>query len=141
MLRGFRVVEDMIEGLEEYMRTHGFANLDAMVGKAVPRYSEWGDLDLNYETVAKIDPALCIGCNKCMIACEDGAHQCIHPDPSGARVPVVDEAECVGCNLCQIVCPVEGCIEMAEVENGYTPASWNQFVEEGRVLRPKKGAH
>ncbi|MBK8694724.1 MAG: NAD-dependent dihydropyrimidine dehydrogenase subunit PreA [Deltaproteobacteria bacterium] len=141
MLRGFRVVEDMIEGLEEYMRTHGFANLDAMIGRAIPKYSEWGDLDLNYETIAKIDPALCIGCNKCMIACEDGAHQCIHPNPSGARVPVVDEAECVGCNLCQIVCPVEGCIDMAQVDNGFTPASWNQFVEEGRVLRPKKGAH
>jgi hypothetical protein len=30
---------------------------------------------------------------------------------------------------------------MAQVDNGFTPASWNQFVEEGRVLRPKKGAH
>src|SRR5690606_35202031 len=61
MLRGYRIVEDMIEGLEEYMSTHGFATLDEMVGKAVPAYSEWGDLDLNYETVAKIDASACIG--------------------------------------------------------------------------------
>jgi dihydropyrimidine dehydrogenase (NAD+) subunit PreA len=56
-------------------------------------------------------------------------------------VPVVDEAECVGCNLCQIVCPVPGCITMAEVDNGYAPGTWNEFVAGEKQLRPKKGAH
>lgn len=141
MLRGYRIVEDMIEGLEEYMSTHGFATLDEMVGKAVPAYSEWGDLDLNYETVAKIDASACIGCQLCMVACHDGAHQCIHPNPSGSRVPVVDESECVGCNLCQIVCPVPGCIEMTRVDNGFAPGTWNQHVAGEAALRPKKGVH
>jgi dihydropyrimidine dehydrogenase (NAD+) subunit PreA len=141
MLRGFRIVEDMIEGLEGYMRRHGFATMQAIVGKAIPSFAEWGDLDLNYETVAKIDRDKCIGCQLCMVACDDAAHQCIHRDPSGSRVPVVDESECVGCNLCQIVCPVEGCIEMVEVDNGFSPATWNQHVGDGRRLRPKKGAH
>jgi dihydropyrimidine dehydrogenase (NAD+) subunit PreA len=169
MLRGFRVVEDMIDGLEEYMRRHDFETLDQMVGKAVPRFSEWGDLDLNYETVAKIDPTKCIGCHLCVTACHDGAHQCIHPPaavvdgmlpragqpplsafskiqtPPGAgghlRVPVVDEDECVGCNLCKIVCPVPDCISMVQVENGHRPTTWNEHVAEGRPLRPKKGSH
>ncbi|MBL9028695.1 MAG: NAD-dependent dihydropyrimidine dehydrogenase subunit PreA [Myxococcales bacterium] len=160
MLRGYRIVEDMIEGLEEYMRTHGFSTIDQMVGKAVPAYSEWGDLDLNYETVAKIDPQKCIGCHLCVTACHDGAHQCIHPQDSPAalsaiqkghatkpnggshvRVPVVDESECVGCNLCQIVCPVSGCIEMTKVENGFSASTWNEHVKDGKALRPKKGAH
>ncbi len=30
---------------------------------------------------------------------------------------------------------------MVKVENGYPPATWNQHVNEGAVLRPKKGAH
>ncbi|HEU4405747.1 MAG TPA: NAD-dependent dihydropyrimidine dehydrogenase subunit PreA [Polyangiaceae bacterium] len=169
MLRGFRVVEDMIDGLEEYMRRHKFETIDQMVGQAVPRFSEWGDLDLNYETVAKIDPTKCIGCHLCVTACHDGAHQCIHPPaaavegmlarpgqpplsafsqiqtPPGAgghlRVPVVDEDECVGCNLCQIVCPVPDCITMVQVENGFRPATWNEHVAEGKPLRPKKGSH
>jgi dihydropyrimidine dehydrogenase (NAD+) subunit PreA len=141
MLRGYRVVEDMIDGLEEYMRTHGFETLDQMVGKAVAAYSEWGDLDMNYETVAKIDADKCIGCQLCMVACHDGAHQCIHPAPSGSRVPVVDEDECVGCNLCKIVCPVPDCIDMVAVDNGYLPATWNQHVAGEATLRPKKGAH
>ena len=142
MLRGYRIVEDMIEGLETYMREHDFEKLDDMVGKAVPAYSEWGDLDMNYETVAKIDGDKCIGCQLCLVACHDGAHQCIHQaEDVTLRVPVVDESECVGCNLCQIVCPVPDCISMVEVDNGYNPASWNEFVAGEAKLRPKKGAH
>ena len=142
MLKGYRIVEDMIEGLEDYMRQHDFARLDDFVGKAIPAYSEWGNLDLNYETVAKIDASTCIGCQACLVACHDGAHQCIHPSPNAeVRVPVVDESECVGCNLCQIVCPVDGCITMEEVDNGYSRATWNEHIAGSATLRPKKGAH
>ena len=140
MLRGFRIVEDMIEGLTDYMERKGFATLDDMIGKAVPNFGEWGELDLNFETVAKIDANKCIGCNLCVVACDDGAHQCIHP-AAGSRVPVVDESECVGCNLCKIVCPVPDCITMTEVDNGYTRASWNDHVAQGKLLRPKKASH
>jgi dihydropyrimidine dehydrogenase (NAD+) subunit PreA len=142
MLRGYRIVEDMIEGLENYMSSKGFQTIDQMVGKAIPTYSEWGNLDLNYETVARINPETCIGCNRCMVACHDGAHQCIHPNPAAdSHVPIVDESECVGCNLCQIVCPVADCISMEKVDNGYAPATWNEHINDGALLRPKKGAH
>lgn len=141
MLRGYRVVEDMNDGLAEYMRTHGFTKVEQMVGKAIPGFSEWGDLDLNYETVAKIDADKCIGCQLCVAACHDGAHQCIHPSGKETRVPVVDESECVGCNLCQIVCPVPECISMVQVDNGFPPTTWNEAVEQKKPLRPKKGAH
>jgi len=141
MLHGYRVVEDMIEGLTSYMRDKGMNTLGDLTGRALPSFSEWGDLDLNYETVARIDPALCIGCNNCMVACEDGAHQCIHPPRNGTHVPVIDEPECVGCNLCQIVCPVPDCISMVEVDNGFAPATWNEHVAGGAPLRPKKAVH
>ncbi|MFO0636996.1 MAG: NAD-dependent dihydropyrimidine dehydrogenase subunit PreA [Nannocystaceae bacterium] len=140
MLRGYRIVEDMIEGLTDYMRDKGFSKLDDMIGKAVPNFTEWGELDLNFETVAKIDANACIGCQLCVVACDDGAHQCIHP-AKDSRVPVVDESECVGCNLCQIVCPVPGCITMAPVDNGFAPSTWNEHVHGGKPLRPKKAAH
>ena len=140
MLRGYKIVQDMTDGLQEYMRTHNFERIDQMVGKAVPGFSEWGNLDLNYETVAKIDADKCIGCQLCVAACHDGAHQCIHPQ-EGTRVPRIDESECVGCNLCQIVCPVQECITMVPVDNGFTPATWNDHVHHGKALRPKKGAH
>lgn len=142
MLRGYRVVEDMIEGLENYMRDQGYEKLDDFIGGAVPSYSEWGNLDMNYETIAKIDPEKCIGCYDCVVACMDGAHQCIFPAKEGEkRVPTIDESECVGCNLCQIVCPVPDCISMVEVDNGWEPATWNEHTAGTGKLRPKKGAH
>ena len=30
---------------------------------------------------------------------------------------------------------------MEPVQNGYAPATWNEHVNEGAQLRPKKGAH
>ncbi|MFT7519000.1 MAG: dihydropyrimidine dehydrogenase (NAD+) subunit PreA [Kiritimatiellia bacterium] len=142
MLRGYRIVEDMIEGLNTYMDERNFKTLADIQGRAIPAYSNWGDLDLNHEIIAKIDSSQCIGCQVCVVACHDGAHQCIHPDPNTeVRVPVVDEDECVGCNLCQIVCPVPGCITMEKVDNGFAPASWNQHIGQGAPLRHKKGSH
>lgn len=147
MLKGYRIVEDMNEGLSQYMKDKGFDTLDQMVGKAIPNYTDWGQLDLNYEIVAKIDSQSCIGCQACLVACHDGAHQCIHPSPNAAdltpesRVPIIDESECVGCNLCQIVCPVDDCISMVEVDNGFGPASWNDHLVHGAKLRHKKGSH
>jgi len=127
---GFKIVEDLTRGLEEWMRSKGYGTIAEFRGRALSNYREWGDLDLNYEIVAEIDPATCIECQLCFVACEDGAHQCIEIPP-GTRTPRVKRDECVGCNLCQLVCPVEGCITMVEVETGAPRESWNERVAAG----------
>jgi dihydropyrimidine dehydrogenase (NAD+) subunit PreA len=127
---GFRIVEEMRRGLEEWMRAKGYARIEEYRGRALPNYEEWGDLDLNFKIVAEIDPATCIGCQLCFAACEDGAHQAIALQRN-TRVPRIKRDECVGCNLCQIVCPVEGCITMVEVDAGLPPESWNERVARG----------
>jgi dihydropyrimidine dehydrogenase (NAD+) subunit PreA len=159
---GYRIVEDMIEGLSEYLDSHGMKSVNELRGRAVPGYQEWGDLDLSYKLVAAIDPKTCIGCQLCVTACHDGAHQCIFtgsedkprpphahahgparaPKPlpignlAGDRVPWIDEPECVGCNLCQLVCPVPGCITMREVPSGQPTETWNDRVRAGRDKLP-----
>jgi len=75
---GFRIVEDMIEGLNDYLDDMGMKSVSELVGKAVPNYKDWGDLDLNHHVVANIDEDKCIGCQLCYVACLDGSHQCIH---------------------------------------------------------------
>jgi dihydropyrimidine dehydrogenase (NAD+) subunit PreA len=131
---GFRIVEDMIDGLSQYMDSHGFKTIDDFRGHAVPNVRDWGDLDLNYKVIAEINSELCIGCQLCYVACEDGAHQCIEPYQTaekknengfGVHVPRILEDECVGCNLCALVCPVENCITMRQVDKGGPPMSWN----------------
>ncbi len=90
---GFRIVEDMIDGLNDYLDSKGFRSLDELRGRAVDTVRRWETLDLNYKRLAEIDYGKCIGCNLCYIACEDGAHQTIAlADPAGyglgpGRVP------------------------------------------------------
>jgi dihydropyrimidine dehydrogenase (NAD+) subunit PreA len=125
---GFRIVEDMIDGLSNYLDDKGFKSVKELVGVSAPRVTDWGNLDLNYKTVARIDHAKCIQCNLCHVACEDGAHQCIPlVQLNGKRYPVVDEHECVGCNLCYLVCPVPGCISMVRLDDGSAPLTWREF--------------
>jgi dihydropyrimidine dehydrogenase (NAD+) subunit PreA len=77
---GYRIVEDMVDGLENWMRGKGFRRLEEFIGLSVHRVTEWKHLNLNYKIVAHIDEQKCIGCDLCHIACWDGAHQCIHLD-------------------------------------------------------------
>lgn len=128
MHHGFRIVEDMIDGLNQYLDDRGIHSVMDIVGKATTKYSDWGDLDLNYKVTARIDTNNCINCNKCYIACEDTSHQCIDrvKDKDGTSYLRVREEDCVGCNLCKIVCPVDSAISMVEVPNELPPMTWNE---------------
>jgi len=128
MHHGFRIVEDMIDGLNNYLDEKGLSSVTELVGRSVPNYTNWGDLDLNYRVVARIDAETCINCNKCHIACEDTSHQCIerYVGPDGKPYLKVREDDCVGCNLCSIVCPVDGAISMVELERTAPPMTWNE---------------
>ena len=138
MHHGFRIVEDMKDGLSAYLDSKGMRSLADLRGRAVPQVGDWQQLDLHYKRVARIDYEKCIGCNLCHIACEDGAHQCIDLVDStpyglgpgrvpGKPVPKVREDDCVGCNLCSIVCPVDGCITMTPVDTGRPAMSWHDY--------------
>jgi dihydropyrimidine dehydrogenase (NAD+) subunit PreA len=121
---GYRIVEDMIDGLNNYLDEKGFLSVNEIVGKSVGRVTDWGNLDLNYKVVARVNNENCIKCNLCYVACEDGAHQCFEFDEN--RYPVVDEHECVGCNLCALVCPSPGAISMIRLDDGSNPQSWRE---------------
>jgi dihydropyrimidine dehydrogenase (NAD+) subunit PreA len=148
---GFRIVEDMIDGLSQYMDAHRYRTIEDFRGRAVVNVEDWGDLDLNYKVIADINPELCIGCQLCYIACEDGAHQAVAPynasgngassakkNPSGmsVHVPRIIEEECVGCNLCALVCPVENCITMKQIDTGRAHQSWKERTQQGASCAP-----
>ena len=115
MTYGFKVVQEMITGMRDYLDSHGMEMSD-LIGRAVPNVTDWNQLNLNYVTKARIDQDLCIKCGRCYAACEDTSHQAIAMKPG--RVFEVIEEECVACNLCVDVCPVENCIDMRELAVG-----------------------
>src|SRR6185503_279290 len=118
MTYGFKIVQEMIAGLENWMDEKGHRSLDDIIGRATPNVTDWQYLNLNYVAKARIDQDACIKCGRCHIACEDTSHQAITAIVDGARHFEVIEAECVGCNLCVNVCPVEGCITMEPLAVG-----------------------
>ena len=118
MTYGFKIVQEMITGLEAWMDEKGYASLSDFQGRAVPNVTDWKYLNLNHITKAHIDQDACIKCGRCHIACEDTSHQAITEMVDGVRHFEVKEEECVGCNLCVNVCPVENCITMVPLETG-----------------------
>jgi dihydropyrimidine dehydrogenase (NAD+) subunit PreA len=118
MTYGFRIVEDMIDGLSRYLADQGMTSVDQLIGAAVPSVTSWNKLDLNYVAKAQIDQDSCIKCGRCHIACEDTSHQAISTEINGERGFQVRDEDCVGCNLCVVVCPVENCITLRELDTG-----------------------
>ncbi|AWI82669.1 dihydropyrimidine dehydrogenase subunit B [Alloyangia pacifica] len=125
MTYGFKVVQEMISGLSQYLDEKG-VELSDLVGRAVPNVSDWQNLNLNAISKAKIDQELCISCGRCYAACEDTSHQAIAM--SEDRVFTVKDDECVACNLCVNVCPVEGCISMERMDVGATDPRTGKVV-------------
>jgi len=121
MTYGFKIVEEMIDGLSRWMDEKGYQNLDDFIGMAVPNVVNWERLNLNFITKAVIDQDQCIKCGRCHIACEDTSHQAITLEVNGERRFEVIDEECVGCNLCVNVCPVEGCITLEPMTSGVDP--------------------
>jgi dihydropyrimidine dehydrogenase (NAD+) subunit PreA len=136
---GFRIIDVMVDGLSNWMEEKGYRSLDDIRGKAVPRIADFGDLNLLYKAVARIDESKCIQCSLCHIACEDSAHQCIDIIPKEKPLngktlvvnqPKIREEDCVGCRLCFVVCPVEGCISMIRVDDGTEAITWNELMKQ-----------
>src|SRR5437588_9133897 len=59
---GFRIVEDMIDGISQWMDDKGFRTIDDFRGLSLPKITDWKNLDLNYKIVAKLNRDKCIDC-------------------------------------------------------------------------------
>ncbi|MEZ7893089.1 MAG: NAD-dependent dihydropyrimidine dehydrogenase subunit PreA [Candidatus Wallbacteria bacterium] len=108
MKHGYRIVEDMVEGLSDFMLDKGFKRIKDFVGKSLKCVVDPADLPHETQAVSVIDKNKCVGCGQCYISCMDSAHQAISLDKN--RKAEVDEKKCVGCLMCKHVCPVPGAI-------------------------------
>ncbi len=108
MHHGYRIVEDMIEGLEDYLIDHQYTSVHDFIGKALPHLVDPSELSHKTQVVSVIDRERCIGCGQCYLTCRDGAAQAISLDDD--RKAIVDEDECFGCLMCKHICPVADCI-------------------------------
>ncbi len=113
MQYGFDLVDDLKEGLANYMEEMNFSSVEQIVGKSLPKLVDHGSLSRENRVVSRVDEDRCIKCGRCFVACNDGGHQAITIGED--RIPQIDEEECVGCGFCTTICPVY-CLEMQKVE-------------------------
>ena len=104
MQYGYRIIDDLILGLQRYMVKRGVTELQQLVGERLEKFLNPDSLDRDTIIYPKFDKELCIGCGRCEVSCSDGGHQAIVFDHETRRPRLVG-TKCVGCHLCRLVCP------------------------------------
>ena len=104
MQYGYRIIDDLILGLQRYLAKRGLTSLEALVGESLPLFLNPDSLNRDTIVYPKFDHELCVGCGRCEVSCSDGGHQAIVFD-SETRSPRLVGSRCVGCHLCRLVCP------------------------------------
>jgi len=99
--RGYSLIRQIQEGIEQFMQRHGYQRIEDFRGKLLDKLCSPGDLPFSPPIKARIDRDKCIGCEKCVDSCFFSA---IAMDDGKA---VVDEGACDGCGVCTSICPVQ----------------------------------
>jgi dihydropyrimidine dehydrogenase (NAD+) subunit PreA len=102
---GYRIIDDLVLGLQSYMAQRQVDSLEQLVGEQLPAFVSPSELDCRTQVLPVINHEKCIGCGRCFVSCSDGGHQAIRFGED--RVPHVVGTKCVGCHLCRLVCPVD----------------------------------
>ena len=69
MQYGYRIIDDLVSGLQHYMQERGVSQLADLVGEELPRFITPTALDRETIVFPKIDRERCIGCgrNRCIV--------------------------------------------------------------------------
>ena len=105
MQYGYRIIEDLIEGMKLYLSDNGYSKVEEIIGKALPYIVPTDELDRGTICYPRIDLKKCVECGRCYLSCYDGGHQAIAISEKNNK-PFVIASKCVGCQLCATVCPV-----------------------------------
>ena len=104
MQYGYRIIDDLLEGVKNYMRAKGIRSVSDLIGGASGSVVDHQSIERDIIQLPVFNKDLCVGCGRCYISCMDGGHQAIEFD-SGTRMPRLKGSRCVGCHLCRLVCP------------------------------------
>ena len=104
MQYGYRIIDDLISGLQLYLKEKNYKSLDEIIGKAIPNIVPAEELDRSAIVYPKFKQDLCLACGRCVTSCVDAGHQALSLDE---KKLIFNVRKCVGCHLCAIVCPVD----------------------------------
>lgn len=129
MLRGFKIIQGMNQGLEKYLDKMGLIRIDEAKGKLYENVTSFDHLlKISKSEKVKVNEDICTGCNLCVVACKDAGYDALtlssiidQSRTLGKRnVSKVIDERCTGCNLCVAVCPVPECMTLYD-SKGHFP--------------------
>ncbi|MBQ3459467.1 MAG: NAD-dependent dihydropyrimidine dehydrogenase subunit PreA [Solobacterium sp.] len=104
MQYGYRIIDDLKEGLNNYLTEKNLSGISGLIGAGLDVISDTTEtLERDTILLPHVNTDKCIGCGRCVISCMDGGHQALHLNED--RKPVLNGMKCVGCHLCILVCP------------------------------------
>lgn len=106
MQYGYRIIEDLLDGLAMYMKQNHISHIQELIGKSLPNLVTSDKLNRHTIAYPKWNMEHCVGCGRCYVSCQDGGHQAIQWQPI-KRIPSLIMNKCVGCQLCCLVCPTD----------------------------------
>ncbi|MBQ1787780.1 MAG: NAD-dependent dihydropyrimidine dehydrogenase subunit PreA [Erysipelotrichaceae bacterium] len=107
MLYGYRIIDDLRDGLALYLQQHGYSSIRQIEGSTIRGIVPSEELDRSYIIYPRFLREKCVGCQRCFVSCMDGGHQAIRITEGK---PVLLPDKCVGCHLCVLVCPNEAIV-------------------------------
>jgi len=106
IVRGYNVIRQMVNGMEDWMKRKGFESPGDFRGQALRNIMPFEELDRVSAYKSVIDKSLCIGCQRCVLSCFYDAIRMTE------KKAVVNAAKCVGCGMCMAICPVDACVKI-----------------------------
>lgn len=98
---GYERYEEIVDGIEAFMKRKGYNSLDDFRGLTHKRIAERKETGKNivHDIVLPVrDKSKCDACGNCYMACAYGAIE------MGERYPEIIEEKCLGCGLCVSMC-------------------------------------
>lgn len=102
MQYGARIIDDLLEGLELYLKEKALDSVRSLIGLGIENVTALDQLERDTVLLPKFFRDQCTGCGRCFLSCRDGGHEAISMKNGS---PVMDPRRCVGCHLCILVCP------------------------------------
>jgi len=110
LIKGFKVITEIRNGIQNFMKLHGYDAIEDFRGIAKKHVVSDMYLEMDLlPCVPKIDPKKCNGCGVCTLP---GHCDAIKIEKG---IAVVDREKCEGCGLCAQLCP-NGAIKIVELK-------------------------
>jgi dihydropyrimidine dehydrogenase (NAD+) subunit PreA len=108
--KGFRMIQEYVDKLEEYMTKKGYKTIDELRGITLPQILTWDKVDRETKNVSVVDQEKCNGCQMCHNWCFRGP-AISYVEVNGKKRAIIDKNKCDGCGLCASLCK-QGAIHM-----------------------------